>query len=45
MAGRYEDEYQREEGEWRFAQVKIDLRMLSPYELGWSEARLVEVPA
>jgi len=45
MAGRYDDEYHREDGEWRFAHVKIDLRMLSPYEHGWSEARMVEVPA
>jgi ketosteroid isomerase-like protein len=45
MAGRYDDEYRREDGDWRFAHVKIDLRMLSPYEAGWSQARMIEVPA
>lgn len=44
LAGRYDDEYRREDGEWRFARVTLDLKMLSPYEAGWSRARLVEVP-
>jgi ketosteroid isomerase-like protein len=45
MAGRYHDTYVREEdGEWRFAKVVIELRMLSPYEAGWSKARMIEVP-
>ena len=45
MAGSYSDEYRRENGKWHFADVKIDLKMLSPYEAGWSQARLIEVPA
>lgn len=45
MAGGYLDSYRREAGEWRFADVKIELKMLSPYEAGWSRARMVEVPA
>ena len=45
IAGRYHDEYRREEGEWRFAKVTVRLTMLSPYEAGWSRARMIEVPA
>lgn len=45
MAGGYADRYRRENGEWRFAEVLISLKMLSPYEAGWAQARLVEVPA
>lgn len=45
MAGRYDDEYRRDDAEWRFARVNLELKMLSPYETGWSKARMVEVPA
>ena len=42
MAGGYQDQYQREDGEWRFKDVRIELNMLSPYEAGWAQARMVE---
>ncbi len=45
MAGRYEDVYRREEDVWRFEQVTVLLRMLSPYEAGWARTRLIELPA
>jgi len=45
MAGRYEDSYRRENAEWRFAHVKIELRMLSPYEHGWAVAPFGAVQA
>lgn len=44
LAGRYDDEYARENGEWRFSRVTLELKMLSPYELGWAQAPLIEVP-
>jgi hypothetical protein len=44
IAGRYHDEYRREDGEWRFAKVTIHPNMISPYETGWSRARVIEVP-
>ena len=43
MAGRYFDEYRREDGVWRFEHVRIELRMLSPYDAGWARRRMMEV--
>ena len=37
MAARYNDIYRRVDGEWRFAHVKLELRMLSPYEEGFAD--------
>jgi len=45
MAGSYRDRYRREGDGWVFEDVLINLEMLSPYEAGWSAARMVEVPA
>ena len=45
IAGRYQDEYRREDGDWRFSKVTIRPNMISPYEVGWSRARMIEVPA
>lgn len=44
MAGRYEDVYRREADGWRFAHVTVGLRMLSPYEAGWAQLPMIEVP-
>ena len=44
MAARYDDRYRREGGAWRFESVKIDLRMLSPYEEGFAKVRIAEIP-
>jgi len=44
LAARYDDVYRREPGGWRFAHVKLDLRMLSPYEQGFAKARVIDVP-
>lgn len=45
IAGRYQDEYRRVDGVWRFASVTIRPNMISPYEAGWAKARKIEVPA
>ena len=45
MAGRYRDHCRREDGEWRFEQVNVDLRMLSPYDEGWASVPMAEIPA
>jgi len=45
MAGCYNDVYRREGGHWLFEQVTITLRMLSPYEAGWANTRMIEVPS
>ncbi len=45
IAGRYQDEYRREDGVWRFSKVTFRPNMISPYELGFAKARMIEVPA
>lgn len=44
MAARYDDGYRREGDVWRFESVKVDLRMLSPYEEGFAKVRIAEIP-
>ena len=44
MAARYDDRYRRDGDQWLFEAVKVDLRMLSPYEEGFAKVRLAEVP-
>lgn len=43
MAGRYDDEYVRDGGKWRFQRTRIQLRLLSPYDAGWASSRIAEV--
>jgi hypothetical protein len=44
MAGIYNDVYRRINDGWLFEHVTIELRMLSPYEAGWANTRMIEVP-
>jgi SnoaL-like protein len=44
MAARYDDRYRREGGTWRFESVRVELRMLSPYEEGFAKVRIAELP-
>jgi hypothetical protein len=44
MAARYDDRYVRADGAWLFENVKIELRMLAPYEKGFARVRITEVP-
>lgn len=44
MAGTYSDNYRRVDDRWLFEHVAIKLRMLSPYQAGWAEVPMIEVP-
>ena len=44
LAGRYDDVYRRVNGEWRFETVTIEVRMLSPYDRGFANVRIAELP-
>jgi hypothetical protein len=39
MAGTYEEEYVREDGEWKFASIKTIWKYISPYDEGWAKNR------
>ena len=45
LAARYSDRYRRVDGRWMFEHVKIDVRFFSPYEKGWGEVPMAEVPS
>ena len=45
LAARYSDRYRRMDGRWMFEHVKIDVRFFSPYEKGWGEVPMAEVPS
>ncbi len=37
LAGRYEDDYVRVDGEWKFQSLRFFTRMLTPYDEGWAK--------
>lgn len=37
IAGRYEDQFRRVDGAWRFQRVALQTRFFTPYESGWAE--------
>ena len=45
VAGRYHDEYRREDGEWRFSKVTFRANVMSPYEAGWQKTRMIGAEA
>ena len=40
-AAKYEDDYLRVDGEWKFKRVKLISLMWSPYEQGWEQQRII----
>ena len=41
LAARYDDEYVRVNGEWKFRSLKVTTRFMTPYEEGWAKKRSV----
>ena len=39
--GKYENEYVKENGEWKFRLLKFKYNLLSPYEDGWVKTRMM----
>lgn len=39
LAGTYEEEYVRENGEWKFAFIRTKWKYISPYDEGWAKNR------
>ncbi|MFD6224054.1 nuclear transport factor 2 family protein [Nocardia asteroides] len=37
VAGKFTDEYVREDGRWRFARIELDLYWVVPYTRGWQQ--------
>jgi hypothetical protein len=43
LAARYEDDYVKIGGEWKFKQLRAFGRMAAPYEVGWAARERVDV--
>ena len=43
IAGRYDDEFRREDGEWRFQRIALRTRFFTPFESGWAEVPFLDV--
>lgn len=39
MAGIYDEEYVRQNGQWKFAAIKTHWKYISPYDEGWAKDR------
>ncbi len=39
----YEDQYVRRDGQWLYQHLKLNIRMLTPYEEGPAKTRIIEV--
>lgn len=44
LGARYHDRYRRVGGAWRFAEVRLETRMLTPYDEGFAKVRIAELP-
>jgi len=43
ISGRYDDEYVREGGSWKYKSVRVTFFYVTPYEEGWGKTRMMEL--
>ena len=43
LSALYEDEYVRQDGKWLYQNLKLNIRMLTPFEDGPAKTRIIEV--
>ena len=43
-AGKYEEEYIKVKGEWKFSFIKFIVNFLTPYDAGWVKKPFIEAP-
>jgi len=43
LSATYDDLYVRQDGEWLYQSLKLNVRMLSPYEEGFAKARILQM--
>ena len=43
LSATYRDEYIRQEGQWLYQHLKLNIRMLTPFEEGPAKTRIIEV--
>lgn len=44
LSAKYSDRYVRQGGVWLYQHLKLDVRMLTPYEVGFGKMRIIDVP-
>ena len=43
LSARYDDSYIRHEGQWLYQHLKLNIRMLTPYDQGPAKTRIIDV--
>jgi hypothetical protein len=43
LSATYEDSYVRQGGQWLYQHLKLNIRMLTPYEEGFAKTRIIDV--
>lgn len=43
LSAKYNDKYVRQDGQWLYQHLKLDIRMLTPYAEGPAKTRIIEV--
>lgn len=44
LHGKYSDTYVRENGDWLYKSLKLEVEVFSPYEVGFGKMRMAEIP-
>ena len=44
LHGKYQDTYVRENGEWLYKSLKLNVEIFSPYETGFGKIKMAEIP-
>ncbi len=44
LAGEYFDRYAKEDGVWKFTRIEINIRLMAPYDKGWAESPIRQMP-
>lgn len=44
LAGEYFDRYAKVDGEWKFTRIEVNIRLMAPYDKGWAQSPIRQIP-